>query len=87
MSDMRSIYPGERAFWLYDTHGVPLDIQMDELLKRNIAIALDGFARAAIDHGWTIPHVFAVIDGAISDSAWEDKALMRERLKTMLGAA
>jgi alanyl-tRNA synthetase len=45
-----SVFSGESAFFLYDTHGLPLEITRDILKERNLEVDEEGFHKALNVH-------------------------------------
>ena len=54
-----------KAFWLMDTHGMPLPLQIAYAKERGLQISLPHFFDAARAAGWTIERALLRIEEAL----------------------
>lgn len=53
------------GFFMYDTHGLPLWVQMDYCLSRGCTVALDSFVMDALSAGWSFEKACAPVREAL----------------------
>jgi alanyl-tRNA synthetase len=56
-TDGKSVFSGERAFLLKDTHGLDLGFIADELKNKNMIVDVEGFVSSAVKAGWTLKKI------------------------------
>lgn len=59
---------GETIFELKDTHGLPLEIIIDECIARNVTIIWAEFIDAALNHGWNGSQIYRIMKEGLTES-------------------
>lgn len=66
------VFDGAKVFFFHATHGLPVDVQIDQIFSKGMAISWLDFARAAAKNGWSVARVAACLEEAFID--WPDVA-------------
>lgn len=83
--DNRPVFCGKKVFQARDTHGLPLDVVIDELInKKKMAIDWVGYVEESIKSDWTWKKTisdleYALLDARI-DKYYADQILLRIKL-------
>lgn len=64
---INNIFPGRRLFQLKATHGVPLEISLENLTRRSMVVDWEGFIEEARLSGWYDFQTLEVIQNALAD--------------------
>lgn len=63
----RKLFPGERLFQLKATHGVPLEISLENLTRASMVVEWEGFIEEARLSGWYDFQTLEVVQNALED--------------------